>query len=268
MKLSTLISRMRPARPDVQPPAVQGLRQIAPLTLPGLARTVEAAQHPVLGFGVGDLPVLLTPEHGHVLLAGGAGHGCTVALRGLVAQYLRRGVEVDLLDLHFEHTWAHHLPGMTRVEHPDALARHLAALAEQVRSGPGGRQRVLMIESAATAEAVCTGAAAEALTTLLAHGRTAGVRVVMACHDVPRNLPGRARDRFTTRLLAHPSDTTWRWATGGEPPPTARSDGGPGRMHLVSRTGAAPAEVQVLYLTQAQARAFARGTDPAKEPGR
>ncbi|MEO3976778.1 hypothetical protein [Streptomyces sp. CAU 1734] len=228
------------------------------------------SEHPLIGLDAEGAAVHLTPSDGHVLAVAPPGTGTTELLRSLGAQALLAGQHLDILDVHHvEHAWARGLDRVTYVDDPDQLHRHLLGLAHQARGraakGQPGPRRLLLVENDGTTQVLLdhqadprpNGVALDALTAVLAHGRLAGIQVVLACREVPGPLNGLARDLFSTRLLTDPSDRTWRTAGPAgltlPPGPGFR----PGLWHHLTRTGTHRL-VQAARIAEDTAAAFAR----------
>jgi hypothetical protein len=200
-----------------------------PDTLPDVQLTSGAGQqaaqlsdHPLIGLDAEGTGVHLTPRDGHVLAVAPPGMGTTVLLRTLGVQALAAGQHLDILDVHHvAHAWARGLDRVTYVDDPDQLHRHLMGLAHQARNraakGQPGPRRLLLVENDGTTSTLLdhqadprpNGVALDALTAVLAHGRVAGIQVVVACRDLPGPLMHLTRDLFSTRLLIEPSERTW-----------------------------------------------------------
>ncbi|WP_432156092.1 hypothetical protein [Streptomyces sp. bgisy153] len=233
----------RTSRTDCVPAAVD-------LTRGAGRRAAEGSDHPLIGLAGANRPVRLTPDDGHVLLVAPDGMGTSSLLRTLGAQALASGHHLDILDVHLdEHAWARGLERVTYIDEPDAVHWHLIGLAHQARrraaaAAPGPR-RLLLVESCATTDVLLNhhadlrpnGAPIDALTAVLAHGRPAGMQVVMACTALPPPLRHIAADLFTTRLLIDPDECTWRAVRGapGDCPPA--NDPRPGLWHHLSAAG-------------------------------
>lgn len=236
-------------------------------------RAAARSSHPLIGLAAGDQPVYLTPADGHLLIAGPGGMGHTTVLRALGAQALAAGAHVDIIDVHTsEHPWAEGLDRVTYVHEPDAVHRHLMDLAHQARSraelSAPGPARLLLVENHGTTDVLCNhfadprpnGVPLDALTAVLAHGRLAGIQVVLACCEPPSGLGHVVRNLFTTRLLAEPADRTWRIAglRGQDQPPSAPWR--PGLWHHLDRDSTRL--VQAAHLSDEEAAALARPAPP------
>lgn len=233
----------------------------------------------LLGLADGDRPVLLPEDAGHVLVAAGAGGGTTTVLRSLAAQALALGAHVDVIDpSNAAQSWARGLPGVTYLSRIAAIHDHLlltvAALQDGCADWDGGwpGRRVMVVENTSTIAyglrqywlhtrpetQLEEAPGVEALAVLLATGCSFGVQVFAGNPrgDIPGLGHVPTHQVFTTRLVACGGPTLWKrvapeiWA-----PPAGSAI--PGRMHLVA-DGRATA-VQGLYVTDAEARAFACG---------
>ncbi|MFF9785677.1 hypothetical protein [Streptomyces nigrescens] len=246
---------------------------------PGSA-AAAAADGPLIGLAAGDKAVSLGPAAGHTLAVAWPGMGSTTLLRSLGAQFAARGLRIDILDTQHQHTWAHDLDQVTVFEDADRIHRHLYRLADEVRDGTAAGPRVVLIESTPTTDELLKfryhprpgGLGLDALTTVLAGGQLVGIRVVMACRDVPEPFGHVVRDLFTTRLLAHPTPRTWHLAGRLPSQPLPLSSAGlPGRLHQITATGTTA--LQAAYLSDGDARTLAQhpcgqGGKPTRKTGR
>ncbi|MFJ3176617.1 hypothetical protein ACIPJK_38560 [Streptomyces roseus] len=213
-------------------------------------KAARLSEHPLIGLDAEGGAVHLTPADGHVLAVAPPGMGTTELLRSIGAQALAAGQHLDILDVHHVgHDWARGLDRVTYVDDPDQLHRHLIGLAHQARGraakGHPGPRRLLLVENDGTTQVLLdhqadprpNGVALDALTAVLAHGRLAGIQVVLACRELPGPLNGLARDLFSTRLLIEPNDRTWRIAglTDRTRPPSTGFR--PGLWHHLTRDG-------------------------------
>ena len=246
---------------------------VTPDTLPP---TSTASAHPLIGLAAGQIPVHLTPEHGHTLAVMPPGHGSTTLLRTIAAQLAATGTQVAILDTHFEHDWARHVPAITRFHDPDHIRVFLQNLAEELREAPdqlvtARRDRALLIETAGTTDLLAfqhgpgrPGSGIDALVPILRLGRPHGLQVVMTSYTVVQPLHASSRQLFTSRLVAHPSCETWQHlAAPGERRPPGRRH--PGRLHLLG-ADAARTDLQVLNLTGQQALDLAAGLHSTRGP--
>lgn len=229
------------------------------------------SEHPLIGLDAEGAGVHLTPGDGHVLAVAPAGMGTTVLFSTLGVQALAAGQHLDILDVHHRaHAWARGLDRVTYVDDPDQLHRHLLGLAHQARNraaqGRPGPRRLLLVENDGTTSALLdhpdprrNGVALDALTTVLAHGRLAGIQVVLACRDLPGPLNHLTRDLFSTRLLIEPSERTWISAglNGRRRPPSTGYR--PGLWHHLTRAGEHRL-VRAAHISQDDAAAFASRT--------
>ncbi|MEW1760383.1 hypothetical protein AB0393_28215 [Streptomyces cyaneofuscatus] len=241
-----LFSRRRPAPPSTPrlPPHRVDLAEGAGAQAAGLS------EHPLIGLDAEGTAVHLTPADGHVLTVAPPGMGTTQLLRSLGAQALAAGRHLDILDVHhISHDWARGLDRVTYVDEPDQLHRHLLGLAHQARGRAAkdqpGPRRLLLVENDGTTQVLLdhqadprpNGVALDALTAVLAHGRLAGIQVVLACRELPGPLNGLARDLFSTRLLIEPSERTWRIAGLADRIRPRRTGFHPGLWHHLARDG-------------------------------
>ncbi|MFD3422035.1 cell division protein FtsK [Streptomyces decoyicus] len=250
------------------------------------APTITALQHTdqaLLGLAYGDRPVYLPAEAGNVLVATGGGGGTTTVLRTLAAQALHHGAHVDILDIGQQHPpchrWATALPGVLVHSSVSKVHTLLVEMLDRLRhpepAPPADwrRRRVLVIEHT---ERLLYGLrqhwaltrpdsqlddapGVEALGMLLAAGPQAGLQIVAGSTHLPPHLDAEVGDVFPTRVLAYAGQTLWsRIAPEVWPVPPYSVI--PGRMHAVQDGRAT--RFQALYLSESQARAWARGTTP------
>lgn len=235
---------------------------------PGL-RAARSGEHPLIGLAAGNRPVRLAPADGHLLLVAAAGTGTSTVLRTLGAQHLAAGGHLDILDVHHlrQHPWARGLERVTYLDSAGAIGVHLHGLAHQARrraaAGVPGPRRLVLVEDRCTTavlldhhlDARPNGTFLDALTAVLAHGRLAGMQVVLACQAVPPPLAHIAADLFTTRLLTDPDEATWQRA--GATPATYPTSGNsrPGLWHHLTAAGAR--QIRAAHLDDADAAAWA-----------
>lgn len=119
---------MPTAPPTTPPPDRVQLSDVLDL----LATAPELAT--VIGIGA-DGEVVTVPLDGecpHVLVSGDAGGGNTVALRTLVAQLMRHGAHVSVLDRkRHSHKWIHGLPGVEYYRETQEIHDALVALGRE-----------------------------------------------------------------------------------------------------------------------------------------
>ncbi|WP_432139522.1 cell division protein FtsK [Streptomyces sp. bgisy154] len=263
---------------------IQALRNSVRLSDPHTLAALGRAGAPLLGLADGDRPITLPATAEHLLVATGAGGGTTTLLRTLTAQALALGASVDLIDPGGAgHHWARDLPGVRYLDRIAAIHDHLlvsvASLQDGTSSWDGGwpGRRVMVIEHLGTVAyglreywsqtrpetQLDEAPGVEALGVLLASGPAFGIQVFAGNPRV--GLPGLGAvpvaQVFPTRVLALGGAALWQrvapeaWAV----PPSSLV---PGRMHLVASQQVTA--FQALYLSDAEARAFARGVI---EPG-
>ncbi|GGU39371.1 cell division protein FtsK [Streptomyces violascens] len=264
---------------------VQALRNAVRLSDRHTLAALNTATAPLLGLADGDRPLTLPAGVEHALVAAGAGGGTTTLLRTLTAQALALGASVDLIDPGGAgHRWARDLPGvryLSRIaEIHDHLQINVAALQDGTArwDGSWSGRRVLVVEHLGTVayglreywsqtrpeSQLEEAPGVEALGVLLAAGPAFGIQVFAGNPRV--GLPGLGAvpvaDVFPTRVLAYAGAALWQrvapevWSV----PPYSLI---PGRMHVVADRSATA--FQALYLSDAEARAFARGVIPRGE---
>ncbi|WP_432156091.1 cell division protein FtsK [Streptomyces sp. bgisy153] len=258
---------------------VQALRSSVRLSDPYTLAALNTASAPLLGLTNGDRPLVLPDGADHVLVAAGAGGGTTTLLRALTAQVLALGARADVIDPSgTAHTWARGLAGVTYLSRIAAIHDHLqltvAALQDGCGTWDGGwhGRRVMVIENTSTVayglrqywahtrpeSQLEEAPGVEALAVLLATGPSFGVQVLAGNPhgDIPGLGHVPTHQVFGTRVVAYGGATLWKrvapeiWAV----PPYSLI---PGRMHVVARGDITA--MQGLYLTDDEARAFARG---------
>ncbi|WP_446047466.1 hypothetical protein [Streptomyces olivaceus] len=239
---------------------------------PGL-RAARGSEHPLIGLAAGNQPVRLTPEDGHLLLVAPAGMGTSTVLRTLGAQHLAAGGHLDVLDVHLvQQAWARGLERVSYLDTAEAIAAHLRGLAHQTRrraeAGRPGPRRLVLVEGCGTTDALLlpldarpNGTSLDALTAVLAHGRLAGMQVVMACQAIPPALAHVAADLFTTRLLIAPDEDTWQRAGGPADTRPALGNIRPGLWHHCTAAGAR--QVRAARLDEDAAAAWAASPAPS-----
>ncbi|MGV9762410.1 helicase HerA domain-containing protein [Micromonospora tulbaghiae] len=253
----------------------------------GLAELVErfpalAEWEFFVGLGAGDRPVTLSlrDDSPHIAVSAGTGAGKSVLAELVAVQVLARGGRVVILDRKGSHRWALGLAGVDYCSRPDqmhsALVR-LAALADERNAlamheeegwNPGPRVLVIAEELNATigmlanfwAEARGKGdpkrsPAVAALADLLFMGRSAKVNVLAIAQMLTARAIGgpEARENFGIRCLARYTANNWKMLVPEAAMPRASRT--LGRWQVV--VGGQATEVQVAYLTAAEARAFA-----------
>lgn len=262
---------------------IDALRDSVHLTDPHTVRALHGSDRVLLGMGRGDGALYLPPGGGHVLVATGGGGGTTATLRSIAAQAVHLGAHVDLVDLDRRrpsHTWAASLDRIRVLTRPDQVHDHLVETAEQLRHQDEEtpdtwvRRRLTVIENADQVlhalrhywtqtrpdSQLEEAPGVEALGVLLAAGRAVGHQVVAgSTRGIPPHLGTQVGDVFTTRVLAYGGQTLWaRIAPEVWPVPPYSVI--PGRMHAVQ--DGTSTRIQALYLSESEARAWARGTVP------
>ncbi|MEU4367572.1 helicase HerA domain-containing protein [Micromonospora chersina] len=267
-----------------RPPASVGHDQVA-AQLPRLADWEF-----YIGQGAGDNPVILSlrDDSPHIAVSAGSGAGKSVLAQLVAVQVLARGGRVTILDRKGSHRWALGQPGVDYCTRPhqmhDALIRKAAiaderntlALHEADDWDPGERELVICEELNATIGQLANywadvrekgdpkrSPAISALADLLFMGRSAKVNVLAIAQMLTARAIGgpEARENFGIRMLARYTANNWKMLVPEAAMP--RSSRTLGRWQCV--IGGQATEVQVAYLTTAQARALAKaGADPDK----
>lgn len=220
---------------------------------------------PMVGYGPRRKVELfsLLLESPHMLIAGGSGSGKSVYLAWLVAQFMRRGFGVLVLDAKFvSHMWLRRVPGVTYAAEAQELHEALVWLDEELL------RRARLVSSASDTDAASTaliplvvvleeinGAsnrlraywksikssedpmmspALTALANLANLGREMRVHILLAGQSVTAKATGgpEGRESFGGRALARATAAQWRMlAPQIKPAPVKRQK--PGRWHIV-----------------------------------
>lgn len=222
----------------------------------------------------------LDDDSAHIAASGGSGSGKSVLAQLPAVQVLRRGGRVVILDRKGSHRWAIGLAGVDYCSRPEQMHDALLKLAkladdrnqEHFDEGDDWRPeyRVLVIceELNATIGQLRkywaqnrekgepkASPAIDALGDILYMGRSALVNVLAIAQMLTAQAiggPG-ARENFAVRCLARYTKNAWQMLVPEAAMP--RPSRVRGRWQIVSAGEAT--EVQVCYLTRAQARAFA-----------
>lgn len=202
-------------------------------------------------------------ESPHLLINGGSGAGKSVLLAWLVAQLMRRGYGVMVLDAKFvSHLWLKRIPGVHYASEAEALHEALVWLDQELL------RRARLVSSAANLEAAIASLtplvavleeinsatnrlraywksikgpddpalspALTALANLANMGRQLRVHIFMAGQSITAKSVGgpEGRESFGGRALARATANAWRMlAPQIKPAPVKRQR--PGRWHLV-----------------------------------
>lgn len=235
-----------------------------------------------LGLGVGAqrVTISLTDDSAHLAVSAGSGAGKSVLAQLVAVQVIARGGFVTILDRKGSHRWARDVIGVDYCTQPDQMHNallHLADLADRRNTQAymeaddwdcGPRHLVICEELNATIGQLANfwaGAreksdpkrspAISALADILFMGRAAKVNVLAIAQMLTARAIGgpEARENFGIRLLARYTSNAWKMLVPEAPQP--RPSRTLGRWQLV--VGGVATEVQVCYLTPAQARAIA-----------
>ncbi|MEJ8654793.1 cell division protein FtsK [Streptomyces sp. MS1.AVA.3] len=238
---------------------------------------LESVTTPLLGLAHEDQPVCLPAEPVHVMVSTSAGGGSTTLLRGLMAQLLRLGAHIDVIDTTSkEHAWAAGLDGVEYFTHIEDIHEYLVDAAQDVLRDNAGtqavsgweRRRIVVIENA---DQVVFGLrqywrhtrpesqldetpAVEAIAVLQDEGRRAGLSLFVSTPSAQIPGTGPVPDAFGVRVLAHGCTNQWMRAAPEiwPVPPLSLTRG---RMYVVSDRQAV--RMQCLYMSPGQARAWA-----------
>ncbi|MEU8550957.1 DUF87 domain-containing protein [Streptomyces roseoverticillatus] len=245
---------------------------------------------PLIGLGSAGkrVSVDLDAESPHVLVSAGTGGGKSVILRTIAAQLIHNGARAFVLDYkRISHPWARGVPGVEYcrdiAEIHDALielgveGRRRTYLAEQLGENAdpaavGPRLAILLEEVNATMRQLArywekvrqkgdpkTSPAIDALAEILFMGRQVRLHVLLVAQSATARALGgpEMRENFATRILARYSQNAWRMLAP-EITPAPKSTTHIGRTQVV--LGGAAHETQVLFMTHAEARAWAMNT--------
>lgn len=259
-----------------RPPAKVGIEDLV-TALPGLAEWEY-----YIGAGPGAQPVTLSlhDDSPHIAVSAGSGAGKSVFAQLVAVQVLARGGRVVILDRKGSHRWALGVPGVdycTRPEHMHNALLRLAKLADDRNDAamheeegwdPGARTLVICEELNATIGQLVNwwaetrdksdpkrSPAVSALANLLFMGRSAKVNVLAIAQMLTARAIGgpEARENFGIRCLARYTSNAWKMLVPeAAMPRTSRTLG---RWQVV--IGGQATEVQVCYLSTAQARRIA-----------
>lgn len=248
-----------------------------------------------LGLDSAGQPVIISLEDDspHIACSAGSGAGKSVLAMLIAVQVLRRGGRVVILDRKGSHRWARGLDGVTYCTKPQQMHEALIQLSDDAWGrndtafdAPDGwtpDDRVLVIAEELNATFSWLrrfwaglgekgiSPAVTAFQDLLFTGRSAMHHVFAVAQMLTANTVGggEARENFAVRALARYTANAWKMLCAGVPMP--RRSRVRGRWQIV--VGDESREVQVAFLTAAQARAFAgvpiraRGLDGAMTSG-
>ncbi|MGA5134471.1 pRL2-11 [Streptomyces blastmyceticus] len=256
-----------------------------------VSRAPEPA--PLIGLGSGNrtVSVNLDDDSPHVLVAAGTGGGKSVILRTIASQLIRNGALTYILDFkRISHPWARGVPGVTYCRdifeihdaliHLGAEGRRRIGLADQLGidadlSQVGPRIAILLEEVNATMKQLArywekvrerddpkTSPAIDALAEILFMGRQVRLHVLLVAQSATARALGgpEMRENFATRILARYTQNAWRMLAP-EVHPAPKSTRHTGRAQVV--LGGIAHETQVLFMTHAEAHAWATGSSAA-----
>lgn len=261
-----------------RPPATVGLAEM----LAHVDRLKEWEFY--LGQAAGDVAAILSlkDDSPHIAVSAGTGAGKSVLAMDIAVQVLHRGGQVVILDRKGSHRWALGMPGVDYCTKPAQMHKALVrvagvaderndlALHEAEDWDPGPRILVICEELNATigqltnywAEERSKGdpkksPAISALADILFMGRSAKVNVLAIAQMLTARAIGgpEARENFGVRALARYTTNAWKMLVPEASMPRASRT--LGRWQIV--IGGTAVEVQVAYLTTAQAKALANG---------
>ncbi|MGW1076039.1 pRL2-11 [Streptomyces sp. NPDC002537] len=251
---------------------------------------------PLIGLGSGDrtVAVNLDDDSPHVLVAAGTGGGKSVILRTIASQLIRNGALTYILDFkRISHPWARGVPGVTYCRdiaeihdaliHLGAEGRHRIHLADQLGDEAdltqvGPRMAILLEEVNATMKQLArywekirgrndpkTSPAIDSLAEILFMGRQVRLHVLLVAQSATARALGgpEMRENFATRILARYTQNAWRMLAP-EVHPAPKSTRHTGRAQVV--LGGIAHETQILFMTHAEAHAWAMGDTNVQAP--
>jgi hypothetical protein len=199
----------------------------------------------------------LAMESPHLLLGAGSGAGKSELLAWIVAQFMRRGYGVLVLDAKFvSHMWLRRVPGVLYAAESEELHEALLWLDQELlrraRFVSSGGDPAALAPLVAVLEEMngatnrlrtywrgeCEGKgmspALTALANLSAMGREMRLHILMAGQSATAKASGgaEARESFGGRALARATSNQWRMLAP-QIRPIPRRTGEPGRWHLV-----------------------------------
>ncbi|MEU5900350.1 pRL2-11 [Streptomyces venezuelae] len=244
---------------------------------------------PLIGLERGDrvVSVDLDSESPHVLVSAGTGGGKSVILRTIASQLIHNGAHGYILDFkRVSHNWARGVPNVKYcrdiADIHDALVtlgaegqRRIHA-AEQLPDDAdpslvGPRCVILLEEINATMKQLNRhwekikekgdpkiSPAVDALAEILFMGRAVRMHVLLVAQSATARALGgpEMRENFATRILARYTQNAWRMLVP-EVQPAPKSTRHIGRSQVV--LGGIAHETQVMFMTDAEARAWAIG---------
>lgn len=249
----------------------------------------------VLGLGRGGAPVTVDfdSESPHVGISMGTGAGKSVLTRAIVAQQIRGGARVVVLDpKRVSQSWLVGLPGVEYCRSAPEMHDALIGLAveldgrydEVVQADVEGRPapdftRVIVVceeqnilagmlrahwAAVKPQDGPRQSPAVEALASVVHAGRQAKMHILMIGQYLTARTTGSGeiREDLGIRILGRWSVQSWRTLAGNVPMP--RSSRHRGRVHVLVDGEAH--ECQVLFLPEGEARGFALSGRP--DPGR
>ena len=268
-----------------RPPARVGLDDL----LAAMPRLKEWEFFVGLGAGAQPVTISLTDDSAHIAVSAGSGAGKSVLAQLVAVQVLARGGSVTILDRKGSHRWARDVIGVDYCTQPDQMHNaliQLAALADRrnVQAyredddwDPGARHLVICEELNATIGQLTNfwagvrekgdpkrSPAVDALAEILFMGRAAKVHVLAIAQMLTARAIGgpEARENFGIRCLARYTANAWKMLVPEAGMP--RASRVLGRWQVV--VAGTAVEVQVCYLTRAEARAVACPPERAEVP--
>ncbi|WP_199550309.1 pRL2-11 [Streptomyces sp. N35] len=259
-----------------------------------VAKSKESA--PLIGLNRQGKPVSvdLDTESPHVLVSAGTGGGKSVILRGIASQLIRNGARAYILDFkRVSHQWARGVPNTKYCRDIEDIHDALVALGVEGRrrilaaeelgddadpAAIGPRIVILLEEINATMKQLTRyweknkekgdpkdSPAVDALAEILFMGRAVRLNVLLVAQSATARALGgpEMRENFATRILARYTQNAWRMLVP-EVAPAPKSTRHVGRAQVV--LGGVAHETQVMFMTDAEARAHAMAGPHTPEP--
>ncbi len=263
------------------------------VSLADIAAAIDKAAEPeyVLGLGAGDsvVSISLDTDSPHILLSGRSMSGKSVTTGLIIAQALRKGCRVILLDPKGSHPALVGLPNLdyclTAAQAHGALIkaaaeseeRNILSFHQGLTEWEGQRVWVVVEEINILSAKLKDywneireksdpklSPAISALRSLSFAGRSAKYNMLLIGQSVTANAAAgpESRENAGTRLLGKPSPNMWRMLCGGTPMPSISSV--PGRWYSV--VDGCVTEVQVARLRKHEIIKLATVLDSADQP--
>jgi hypothetical protein len=236
----------------------------------------------VVGITTGGRPVIISLDDDapHIACSAGSGAGKSVLAKAIAVQVLRRTGRVTIFDRKGSHRWARGLAGVTYCTRPEEMQKELIRLSEQADArneramhedegwDPGQREFVIFEEMNATIPWLrdwwdeirdkndpkkCP--AVTAFKNIMFMGRSAKTNLFGVAQMLTANTTGgpESRENFGIRALARYTMNNWKMLAPECPMPKRSKTRGRWQFVIAGEA----TETQVLFLTDAEARALA-----------